>query len=417
MLVVQKFGGATLSDAKKIRQVAERIAGEVRSGKKIVAVVSAMGSSTNSLIALAHEVSSTPSLREMDMLLSVGERISMSLLSMALNELGIKATSLTGSQAGILTNNSHSNAFIVDVKGLRVQEALQKSSVVVLAGFQGVSPQNKEITTLGRGGTDTTALAMATFLKANHCEILKDVAAIYSADPRLVKDAREISALTYEQLCDMTFWGAKVMHFRSAELAANSEIPVYVGPAHNQGSGTWIRSKNTKTAGATSMQNENAIYEKPQVLSINSHEKVFSLDFKIKSPDQALEALSHSLEQAQISEPQILSVELINIRAGENTQTTRIWLTAPSEVLDAIQKWLPSQKKDISDFNLNWCTVTATCSGSSNNSLIQICTKKLLQNNISFERLRCSPQSLSFFVDQKKRIEAIQVLHSMTENN
>ncbi len=174
-LIVQKYGGATLSDPDKIKKIAQRIFNLYQSGGKIVVVVSAMGQTTNQLIELAHQVSKRPPLRELDMLLSVGERISMALLSMALNDLGCPAISFTGSQAGILTDDAHINANIIDVKAFRVEEALKENKVVILAGFQGVSQKTKEITTLGRGGSDITAVAVAGYLKAERCEILKDV--------------------------------------------------------------------------------------------------------------------------------------------------------------------------------------------------------------------------------------------------
>jgi len=193
-----------------------------------------MGKTTNSLIDLANQVSSHPQRREMDMLLTVGERISMSLVSMALNDLGCPAISFTGSQAGIFTNDSHVNAFIKDVKAFRVAEALEENKVVILAGFQGVSPLTKEITTLGRGGSDTSAVAMAAAFNAERCEILKDVPAVFTADPNIVKDAKPIELLNYDQLMEMTFWGAKVLHYRSVELAKIRDVTLYIGPASNK---------------------------------------------------------------------------------------------------------------------------------------------------------------------------------------
>jgi len=199
-MIVQKYGGMTLADPEKIKAVAARLAEASKKGQKVVAVVSAMGKTTNQLIELANKVSSKPNRREMDTLLTTGERVSMALLSMALHDLGCPAISLTGSQAGILTTDSHVNADIVDVKAFRVQDALGQGKVVVLAGFQGVCPETKEITTLGRGGSDTTAVAMAAFLGADRCEILKDVPAIFTADPQIIPEAKAISHLNYQQL-------------------------------------------------------------------------------------------------------------------------------------------------------------------------------------------------------------------------
>ena len=244
MLIVQKYGGMTLADPQKIKVAAQRICGLTKNGHQVVAIVSAMGQTTNQLLELAAQVSGKPNRREMDMLLSTGERVSMSLLSMALHDLGCSAISLTGSQAGIFTDESHGNAFITDVKAFRVVEALQDGKVVVQAGFQGVSPTTKEITTLGRGGTDTTAMAMAIYLRADRCEILKEVPAVFSADPNIVAKARPLQNLSYAQLAHMCFWGAKVLHYRSAELAAANKIALYIGPAAKEGAtGTTVSEK------------------------------------------------------------------------------------------------------------------------------------------------------------------------------
>ncbi len=254
MLIVQKYGGATLADPEKIKNVAERLYQMHEKSVQVVAVVSAMGKTTNQLIQLAQQVSSHPNRREMDMLLSTGERVSMALVSMALLDLGAPAISFTGSQSGILTDDSHENAFIQDVKAFRVEEALAKNKIVVLAGFQGVSPTTKEITTLGRGGSDTTAVAMAAFLQADHCEILKDVPSVFSADPNCVTNVKALNELSYDEMLDMTFWGAKVLHYRSVELAKSCGVEMYVGPARQQNTaentrnnnyaGTWIFARN-----------------------------------------------------------------------------------------------------------------------------------------------------------------------------
>jgi aspartate kinase len=393
MLIVQKFGGATLSDAKKIRRVAERIAQQARAGHQVVAVVSAMGSTTNELISLAGQVSPTPALREMDMLLSVGERISMALLSMALLDVGIKAVSLTGSQAGILTDDSHSNAFIQDIKASRVQEALTKNAVVVVAGFQGVSPVTKEITTLGRGGTDTTAIAMTAFLKAHHCEILKDVSAVYSADPRLVPEAKALRELTYEQMAEMTFWGAKVLHYRSVELALREQVSIYVGPAQEISDGTWIRSKGS------------LMYEKVGILSLNSFEKVLRLRSSRAELTSAFSELEKNWSQSQIPSPQLLSIEQIG-------QACEVWVTGPREILAAIEKWVTTQK----DWSLetgNLSSVTVTCAGTTSAPLIEQILSQLRDEKIKPLVCRWTSLGLSIFVHADDRVRTIQTLHSL----
>lgn len=393
MLIVQKFGGATLSDPAKIRSVAQRIASQVKSGDQIVAVVSAMGSTTNELISLAKKVSATQSLREMDMLLSVGERISMSLLSMALQDNGVRATSLTGSQAGILTDESHSNAFILDIRGTRVQDALKKSDVVVLAGFQGVSPESKEITTLGRGGTDTTAIAMSAFLKADHCEILKDVSGVYSADPRIISDAKTIHELNYDELGEMTFWGAKVLHYRSVELAKHENVLIYVGPAHDTTVGTWIRPKGS------------TMYEKPRILSLNSFESVFCLRSAQLNLHEAFDQIEKSWEKAQIIQPQILSIE-------QTTAGVELWISAPREVLEAIQAWGQQQSEWHVDSE-SWSSVTATCNGTTSWLLAKSILQQLKNKNIYAEQCRWTAYGLSLFLKRKDRESALKELHAL----
>src|SRR5215813_9478790 len=223
-IIVQKYGGVCLETPAKIRAVARSLADLHGRGHRVVAIVSAMGTTTDQLIQMAYQVSPAPNRRELDMLLTTGERISMSLMSMALTSLGVPAISFTGSQAGVLTDQSHSSARITDVRPVRVLEELGRGRIVVLAGFQGVDPITKEITTLGRGGSDTTAVAMAAALKAECCEIIKEVDGVCSADPRIVADAKPLRQLDFACLSEMCFWGAKVLHFRSVELAQSQNV-------------------------------------------------------------------------------------------------------------------------------------------------------------------------------------------------
>src|SRR5215469_15512215 len=225
-IIVQKYGGACLETPAKLRDVARSLAHLHRCGHRVVAIVSAMGKTTDELIRMAYQVSRHPNRRELDMLLTTGERISMSLLSMALSDLGVPAISFTGSQAGVMTDDSHSSARILDVRPIRVREELNGGRVVVLAGFQGVNPVTKEITTLGRGGSDTTAVAMAAALKAESCEIIKEVDGVCSADPRIVAEAKPLRQLDFAALSEMCFFGAKILHFRSVELAQSQDVPL-----------------------------------------------------------------------------------------------------------------------------------------------------------------------------------------------
>jgi aspartate kinase len=225
-IVVQKYGGSSVADVERIGVVADRVAATKASGRDVVVVVSAMGDTTDELLALARKVSPNPSRRELDMLLSAGERIAMALLSMALNERGVPAVSFTGSQSGIITNDAHANARIVEVRPFRVQDELQRGRVVIVAGYQGVS-YKREVTTLGRGGSDTTAVALAAALDAEACEIYSDVAGVFSADPRVVPEARRLAEISYEEMQELAEAGARVLNAQALEFAKERGIAIY----------------------------------------------------------------------------------------------------------------------------------------------------------------------------------------------
>lgn len=240
-ILVQKFGGSSLADLDKLRAVADRVVATRRSGHDLVVVVSAMGGTTDELLQMAQEIAGAPSRRELDMLLSVGERISMTLLSMAIHARGEEAISLTGSQCGIITTASHSNARIMDVRPFRVQDELEKGHIVIVAGYQGTS-YRREVTTLGRGGSDTTAVALAAALGAEACEIYSDVDGVFSADPRVVLDAQKLETLTHEEMMEMARSGAKVLNEQAVEFARRAGIALYARSTHLASSiGTVVR--------------------------------------------------------------------------------------------------------------------------------------------------------------------------------
>lgn len=238
-LVVQKYGGTSVADPDRLRSVAAHVARTRASGDDVVVVVSAMGTTTDDLLRLAHDVSQAPAARELDMLLTSGERISISLLCMALIDHGVPARSFTGSQAGIVTDTSHGRAKIVEIRADRVRAALAEHSVAVVAGFQGVST-DADITTLGRGGTDTTAVGLAAALGADACEIYTDVAGVFTADPRLVADARKLARLSYEEMLELSATGGRVLALRSVELARNHGVPIHVRSSFTWAPGTWV---------------------------------------------------------------------------------------------------------------------------------------------------------------------------------
>ena len=248
-LIVQKFGGSSVADAEGLKRVASRIVATKKSGHQVVVVVSAMGDTTDELIDLANQVSPLPNGRELDMLLTAGERISMALLAMAISNLGHEARSFTGSQAGIITTSTHGKARVIDVTPGRIQEALKEGAIAIVAGFQGVSKDTNDITTLGRVGSDTTAVALAAALKADTCEIYTDVDGIFTADPRIVKKAHPLKHITYEEVLELSANGAKVLHSRCVEYARRFKVPVHVRSSISNKEGTWLISDNERKPG------------------------------------------------------------------------------------------------------------------------------------------------------------------------
>ena len=241
-LIVQKYGGSSVADAASIKRVARRIVDTRKAGHDVVVVVSAMGDSTDELLYLAEQVSPLPPARELDMLLTAGERISMALVAMAISDLGAEARSYTGSQAGLITDSAHGAARIIDVTPGRIQEAIDQGAIPIVAGFQGVAQDTKDITTLGRGGSDTTAVALAAALKAEVCEIYTDVDGVYSADPRVVPAARQVPYITYEEMLELAAVGAKVLHLRCVEYARRFNLPIHVRSSFSQRTGTLVMS-------------------------------------------------------------------------------------------------------------------------------------------------------------------------------
>ncbi|GAB3110105.1 aspartate kinase [Janibacter alkaliphilus] len=245
-LVVQKYGGSSLADAESIKRVARRIIETRKAGNDVCVVVSAMGDTTDELLDLAQEVSPLPPPREMDMLLTAGERMSMALVAMAIANLGHSVRSFTGSQAGVITDASHGRAKIIDVTPGRITEALGEGHVVIVAGFQGVSQTTKEITTLGRGGSDTTAVALAAALHADVCEIYTDVDGIFTADPRIVPSAHKVDRISHEEMLEMAASGAKILHLRCVEYARRFDMPIHVRSSFSPKEGTWVLTTTTE---------------------------------------------------------------------------------------------------------------------------------------------------------------------------
>ncbi|MBI3313616.1 MAG: aspartate kinase [Candidatus Omnitrophica bacterium] len=244
-LIVQKYGGSSVANVERIKRVAARIVKAKKAGNNLVVVVSALGDTTDDLIQLAHQITNRPNEREMDMLLSTGEQVSVALLAIAIHHRGVKAISFTGPQVGIITDRFHTKARILDINTDKIQKALDEGNVVIVAGFQGKTV-GEEITTLGRGGSDLTAVALAKSLAAKHCEIYTDVDGIYTADPRLVPEAQKIDVISYDEILELAALGAKVMHSRSVEVGKKFNVPIYVRNSAHDGEGTLITKENKK---------------------------------------------------------------------------------------------------------------------------------------------------------------------------
>jgi aspartate kinase len=321
-LRVLKFGGSSLATPEQIRSVAQNIFNLHQSGKKLIVVVSAMGRTTDQLLTLARQVSKSPNRRELDMLLTTGERVSMALMSMALHDLGCPSISFTGSQAGVMTDSSHSNARILEIKPFRVAEALAENKVVVLAGFQGVDPNSKEITTLGRGGSDTTAVAMAAHFNASRCEILKDVDGVFSSDPKIVNSARLYAELPLTILYEFCFWGAKVLNYRSVEWARQKKVPLFIGRSDNFKIGTQCSSET---------------FSSPSLMGVNSHINVVELSAKAAHISEATHSITDFSDQLGLPAPQILKAE---IHDGD----LKLLITNESETLNEFANSLADSK-------------------------------------------------------------------------
>ena len=267
---MQKYGGSSVADAESIKRVAKRIVETRKAGNEVVVAVSAMGDTTDELLDLAHEVTPLPDPRELDMLLTTGERISMALLAMAIKSMGVEARSYTGSQAGMMTDARHGSARIVDVTPVRLREALDEGAIVIVAGFQGFNRDSKDITTLGRGGSDTTAVALAAALGADVCEIYTDVDGVYSADPRIVPRARKIERITSEEMLELAAAGAKVLYIRAVEYARRHGVVLHVRSSFNNNEGTWVVADTDSGAstGSSGVHKEGTAMEEPIITGV-----------------------------------------------------------------------------------------------------------------------------------------------------
>lgn len=394
---VLKFGGSSLADKYKIKNVASIIKNEHINNIGMVIVVSAMGKTTAELIDVASDFSPELSLREMDMLLTSGERVSASLLTMALNALGVKAISFTGSQAGIITDDSHTNARIIEVRPWRVKNALEEDYVVVVSGFQGVSFK-KEITTLGRGGSDTTAAALAAALKVDVCEIYSDVDGVYAADPTIVGYDSKISSLTYEEMQEFSEAGAKVLHPKSVEFAKNADVPIVCKSAFNiENEGTIIKNLEGRI--------------KPRIVGIASEENVVMISFRETMSDDYFISLTNFLSEKGFKLKQITTFNSGTGCMGAFVLSKKdnyaVSLSLKNEIF--AKEWI-SIDNDLSAVSLVGSGITDTMA-------ILIKTSYLLrEHGISLKSIHTSSFRISYIIKREHLDAAVKLLYTLIDN-
>ena len=394
-LIVQKFGGTSVENLETLKVVAQKIIDCKTKGNEVVVVVSAMGSSTDELISLANELSDTPSPREMDMLLSAGERITMSLLAMHLNNLGYESFSLTGSQAGITTTSRHGMAEIENISGERVKEGVDEGKIVIVAGFQGVNKETKEITTLGRGGSDATAVALAAALGAEKCEIYTDVEGVFTADPRIVKQARLIEEITYDEMLEMASSGARVLMARSVEFGRRYNVPIIVKPTFSEGSGTIVKDKVMEQAIVSGVTH-------------NDKEIKFTLFGVPDQPGIAGKVFGPLSENGVI-------VDMIVQNVSKESKTD-ISFTAPleqkSDVENILQNLSTELKAEGADSDQNIARVSLIGAGMKAESGIASKMFSILgENKINIAMISTSPIRISCVVNKDDMQKAIDSLH------
>jgi aspartate kinase len=399
-VVVQKYGGSSVADATRIGNVARRIVATFEQGHSVSAVVSARGDTTNELVELAREITPDPPEREMDMLLSAGERISCALLAMAIHRLGYEAVSLTGSQAGIITDTVHTKARILDITPARVQEAMNKGKIVLVAGFQGVSTE-KDVTTLGRGGSDTTAVALAHALGADVCEIYTDVDGVYTANPSLVAKARKIDHISYDEMLEMAAAGAQVLAVRAVEYARKYDIPIHVRSSFTDYEGTWVRE-------------EDDTMESPIIRAVTytTDEARVTVRGVPDRPGVAAEVFS-ALADAHVN------VDMIIQNSSEEGHTD-ISCTIPAEDSATADRALQSVVAALGakGFSSNEGIAKVSVIGAgmrTNPGVAALMFKTLADLGINLDMISTSPIKISAVIAKERSDEAVRALHDVFE--
>ncbi len=394
-LIVQKFGGTSVADTSSLKIVAERIIDRKKEGYEVVVVPSAMGSSTDELIDLANELSEKPTPREMDMLLSAGERITMSLLSMHLNSLGHSSFSLTGSQAGIITTSRHGKAEIEEISGERVREGIERGDIVIVAGFQGFNRDTKEITTLGRGGSDATAVALAAALGAEKCEIFTDVEGVFTADPRIINSAKLIDEITYDEMLEMSSSGAGVLMARSVEFGRRYNVPIIVKSTFTNNKGTVVKEKTMEEAIVSGVTH-------------NDKEVKFTL-FGVPDQPGIAGTVFGSLSEIGIN------VDMI-VQNVSKESITDISFTAPSEQQKDVEDALKNISKQLDakgyDVDENIARISIIGAGmKSESGVASKMFKTLGDNKINISMISTSPIRVSCVISSNDIEKALNVLH------
>jgi aspartate kinase len=401
-VVVMKFGGTSVADAERIKRAARRIVEKRERGARVVAVLSARGKTTDELIAMAEEVSDAPDPREMDMLLSSGERISCALCAMVINDLGHRAISLTGSQAGIVTDESHTKALILDVRADRIREGLEEDSIVLVAGFQGVSSTGKDVTTLGRGGSDTSAVAVAAALGAEVCEIYTDVSGVYTADPRIVPDARKLATVSFEEMLEMAASGAGVLQLRSVEYARNHGVRIHCRSAFEDSPGTVVLA-------------EAETMEQPLITAV-THSTAEARMTLVGVPDEpgAAARIFQALAEANINVDMIVQNE--PVAAGGQAE---ISFTIPRDDLRVARAALEPLRGDAyGDLTAHENTGKVSIVGAGMRSHPGVAAKVfavLAREGVNIDMIATSPIKISCVIERDQVERAVQLLHAAFE--
>jgi len=398
-IVVMKFGGTSVAGPDDIRRAARRIVAARQEGKQVVAVLSARGKTTDELVSMAREVSDTPAAREMDMLLSTGERISCALCAMAIHDLGHNAISLTGSQAGIVTDSSHTRARILDVRADRIRTALTEDRIVLVAGFQGVSGDSRDVTTLGRGGSDTTAVAIAAALGAEVCEIYTDVRGVFSADPRLVEDARLLPIVSFEEMLEMAASGARVLQLRSVEYARNHEIRMHCRSSFEDGTGTLVVS-------------EQDTMERPSVTAVTHAEEARVTLAGVRDEPGIAGRVFRALSEANVNVDMIIQNEPVSVEQKADLSFTveADHLRDASEALGG----LGISERLETDERVGKVSVVGAGMRSHPGVAAKV-FETLGQNGINIEMIATSPIKISCVIDAERIPDAVTALHQAFE--